>query len=212
MKRFQISLRFQLREIRHENLNAFIGACVFDEGLLLVYEYCSRGSIKDILENGDLKLDDMFVSSLVGDLLRGLSYLHDSSPFRYHGNLKPTNCLIDSRWNLKLSDFGLKPYEYKLRRTTDLIVPPTCNLASTAGGIGTSTSNRSSGDGAEEILVEDSPPVPTGQHNNTSGVGRASQSFTSSFHGPHVSQVTSPYLAPEYPLFIKREFYGDGIC
>lgn len=60
----------KLKEIRHENLNAFIGACVFDEGLLLINEYCSRGSIKDILENGDLKLDDMFVSSLVGDLLR----------------------------------------------------------------------------------------------------------------------------------------------
>ena len=60
----------QLREIRHENLNAFIGACQYEDGLLLVNEYCSRGSIKDILENGDLKLDDMFISSLVGDLLR----------------------------------------------------------------------------------------------------------------------------------------------
>ncbi|CAL8104389.1 unnamed protein product [Orchesella dallaii] len=200
-----------LREIRHENLNAFIGACVFDEGLLLVYEYCSRGSIKDILENGDLKLDDMFVSSLVGDLLRGLSYLHDSSPFRYHGNLKPTNCLIDSRWNLKLSDFGLKPYEYKLRRTTDLIVPPTCNLVTSTGGIGTSTSIRTSGDGSEDIQVEERAPLPHPHqgaglpNNSSSGTGRASQSFTSSFHGPHVSQVTSPYLAPEYPLFIKPQ-------
>ncbi|CAG7826833.1 unnamed protein product, partial [Allacma fusca] len=96
-----------LREIRHENLNAFIGACLYDEGILLIQEYCSRGSIKDILDNGDLKLDDMFVSSLMGDLLRGLSYLHDSSQFRFHGNLKPTNCLVDSRWVLRLSDFGL---------------------------------------------------------------------------------------------------------
>ena len=32
-------------------------------------------------------------------------FLHDS-PLRFHGKLKSTNCLIDSRWVLKISDFG----------------------------------------------------------------------------------------------------------
>ena len=39
-----------------------------------------------------------------------MTYLHDS-PLRVHGSLCTSNCLIDSRWVLKLSDFGL--YAFK---------------------------------------------------------------------------------------------------
>lgn len=37
-------------------------------------------------------------------------YLHES-PLRYHGNLKASNCLVDSRWVLKLTDFGLQEFK-----------------------------------------------------------------------------------------------------
>lgn len=39
-----------------------------------------------------------------------MTYLHES-PLRVHGNLCTSNCLIDSRWVVKLSDFGL--YAFK---------------------------------------------------------------------------------------------------
>jgi len=41
----------------------------------------------------------------MGLLLQGLEYLH-KSPVRHHGNLKSSNCVIDSRWVCKLTDFG----------------------------------------------------------------------------------------------------------
>lgn len=37
-------------------------------------------------------------------------YLHES-PLKYHGLLCTSNCLIDSRWVVKLSDFGLQAFK-----------------------------------------------------------------------------------------------------
>lgn len=33
-------------------------------------------------------------------------YLHKSQ-LGYHGNLKSSNCVVDSRWTCKLTDFGV---------------------------------------------------------------------------------------------------------
>lgn len=86
-----------LREIRHGNLNSFIGACVEPMRILLITDYCAKGSLyvrhlntrmngvicscfqrmitfacvfQDIIENEDIKLDDMFIASLVHDLIK----------------------------------------------------------------------------------------------------------------------------------------------
>jgi serine/threonine protein kinase len=39
-------------------------------------------------------------------------YIH-SSPVEYHGDLKSSNCLVDSRWVVKISDFGLREFRSK---------------------------------------------------------------------------------------------------
>ncbi|XP_028027881.1 guanylate cyclase 32E-like [Bombyx mandarina] len=96
----------QIRELRHENLVAFVGVCVEAGSSCIVSAYCSRGSLSRVLADRDLRLDDMFVASLVADLLRGLMYLHDS-PLISHGNLTSSNCLVDSRWVLQIADYGL---------------------------------------------------------------------------------------------------------
>ena len=62
----------------------------------------------DILENRDIKLDMMFVSSLVNDLMTGMHFLHYSTQLGLHGNLRSSNCLITSRWTLQITDFGLQ--------------------------------------------------------------------------------------------------------
>ncbi|XP_043213098.1 atrial natriuretic peptide receptor 1-like [Amphibalanus amphitrite] len=95
-----------MRDLRHDNLNPFIGACVDPPHLCTVSDYCTRGSLRDILENANVKLDNMFIASMVFDIIRGMMFLHDS-PLRFHGNLKTTNCLVDSRWVVKVADFGL---------------------------------------------------------------------------------------------------------
>ncbi|XP_068241887.1 guanylate cyclase 32E isoform X2 [Palaemon carinicauda] len=100
----------QMREVRHENLLPFIGASVDTGCVCILTAYCARGSLEDVLQNDDLQLDNMFVASLVADLIKGMIYLHDSEIIS-HGNLRSANCLIDSRWVLQVADFGL--HEFK---------------------------------------------------------------------------------------------------
>ncbi|KAF5270552.1 hypothetical protein FQR65_LT05450 [Abscondita terminalis] len=100
----------QIREVRHENLIPFIGASVENSNVAILTAYCARGSLEDVLLNDDLHLDNMFISSLVSDILKGMIYLHDSEVIS-HGNLRSSNCLIDSRWVLQITDFGL--HEFK---------------------------------------------------------------------------------------------------
>lgn len=51
--------------------------------------------------------------------LQGMLYLQDS-PLRYHGALSTSNCLIDSRWVVKLSDFGLQAFKQGIEETNDI--------------------------------------------------------------------------------------------
>ncbi|XP_073716848.1 retinal guanylyl cyclase 1 [Misgurnus anguillicaudatus] len=94
----------KLRDMRHENLNLFLGLFL-DSGIFgLVTEHCTRGSLEDLLNNEEMRLDWMFKSSLLLDLIRGMKYLHNRGII--HGRLKSRNCVVDGRFVLKVTDYG----------------------------------------------------------------------------------------------------------
>lgn len=113
--------------MRHENLNLYLGLFL-DSGIFaLVEEHCPRGSLADLLADPNIRLDWMFKSSLLMDLIKvgvllprvlgdaqprlmplvfqGMKYLHLRG--LSHGRLKSTNCLVDGRFVLKVTDYGL---------------------------------------------------------------------------------------------------------
>ncbi|XP_042875510.1 receptor-type guanylate cyclase Gyc76C-like isoform X2 [Penaeus japonicus] len=94
-----------MREMKQYNVCEFIGAFVQPNVVTLVTEYCTRGSLLDILAMEDIQLNSLFISSLVHDLLRGMIFLH--SNFGPHGNLKSSNCVVNGRWVLQITDYGL---------------------------------------------------------------------------------------------------------
>ncbi|XP_064205382.1 retinal guanylyl cyclase 2 isoform X2 [Anguilla rostrata] len=95
-----------LKDMRHENVNPFLGFFHDCDMLAIVTEFCSRGSLRDLLHNEDVKLDWMFKSSLLLDLIKGMKYLHHRD--LCHGRLKSRNCVVDGRFVLKISDYGYK--------------------------------------------------------------------------------------------------------
>ncbi|XP_046997916.1 atrial natriuretic peptide receptor 1-like [Schistocerca americana] len=97
----------QVRDVTHENTVRFVGACVDTNNILILTEYCPKGSLKDVLENGELDLDWNFRMSLIHDIVKGMAYLH-SCELGVHGKLRSGNCLIDGRFVLKITDFGLR--------------------------------------------------------------------------------------------------------
>uniref|UniRef100_A0A8C7U0P4 Guanylate cyclase n=1 Tax=Oncorhynchus mykiss TaxID=8022 RepID=A0A8C7U0P4_ONCMY len=93
-----------LRDMRNENLNLFLGLFL-DSGIFgVVTEHCTRGSLEDLLNNEDMRLDWMFKSSLLMDLIRGMKYLHNRDVI--HGRLKSRNCVVDGRFVLKVTEYG----------------------------------------------------------------------------------------------------------
>ncbi|XP_066996048.1 atrial natriuretic peptide receptor 1 [Anabrus simplex] len=96
----------QVRDVTHENTVRFIGACIDTSNILILTEYCPKGSLKDVLDNTELQLDWNFRMSLIHDVVKGMAYLHNCE-VGVHGKLHSNNCLIDGRFVLKISDFGL---------------------------------------------------------------------------------------------------------
>ncbi|XP_052027131.1 retinal guanylyl cyclase 2 [Apodemus sylvaticus] len=102
-----------MKDLRHENVNPLLGF-FYDSGMFaIVSEFCSRGSLEDILTNDDVKLDWMFKSSLLLDLIKGMKYLHHREFI--HGRLKSRNCVVDGRFVLKVTDYGFNDILEMLR-------------------------------------------------------------------------------------------------
>ncbi|KAL4229979.1 Nitrogen permease regulator 2 [Mactra antiquata] len=103
----KIEIEFhEMTKLVHPNLAKFVGACLQPDNMKLLIEYCPRGSLQDILHNDSISLDWNIRFSLIHDIIKGMLYLH-GSPVQAHGRLTSTNCVIDSRFMLKLTDYGL---------------------------------------------------------------------------------------------------------
>ncbi|CAI8009784.1 Atrial natriuretic peptide receptor 2 [Geodia barretti] len=103
---------FQIRYLEHQNLCKFIGATVKDPtpNIAIISEYCSKGSLNDVLLNDDVPLTWNFRFSFAGDIARGMAFLHSHGIT--HGRLTSSNCVIDDRWVTKVTDYGLPALRY----------------------------------------------------------------------------------------------------
>ncbi|XP_048730139.2 atrial natriuretic peptide receptor 1-like isoform X1 [Ostrea edulis] len=97
----------QLRNINCNNLTKFIGLTEGPSGLYAMNEYCTRGDLRDILGNESFTLNWDVRASLTCDVIQAMDYIHGSN-LKYHGHLTSLNCVIDSRFVLKVTEFGIQ--------------------------------------------------------------------------------------------------------
>ncbi|XP_054242553.1 guanylyl cyclase C [Indicator indicator] len=100
----------KLLQIDYYNLTKFYGTVKIDAMIFGVIEYCERGSLRDVLNDKISYPDGTFMDwefkiSVMYDIAKGMSYLH-SSKTEVHGRLKSTNCVVDNRMVVKITDFG----------------------------------------------------------------------------------------------------------
>ncbi|MBN3297124.1 ANPRB protein, partial [Amia calva] len=97
-----------VRELDHPNLCKFIGGSIEVPNIVIITEYCPKGSLAEVLLNEDIPINWGFRLSFATDIARGMAYLHQHKIF--HSRLHSKNCVIDDRWVCKISDYGLTAY------------------------------------------------------------------------------------------------------
>ncbi|KAG7668202.1 putative Serine/threonine-protein kinase CTR1 [Nannochloris sp. 'desiccata'] len=100
-----------MASLRHPNVVGFLGVCLGPP--CIVTEYCSRGSLTDVLRGGKSSpakagmLDWTKRLNMSLDAAKGMLYLHARAPPIIHRDLKSPNLLVDKHWRVKVSDFNL---------------------------------------------------------------------------------------------------------
>ena len=59
---------FQVKNLNHQNVNNIIGVCIEPNNIYVLSPYCSKGSLSDVLENDNIKMDSIFKISFASDI------------------------------------------------------------------------------------------------------------------------------------------------
>eukprot|EP00163_Fabomonas_tropica_P006434 TRINITY_DN1599_c0_g1_i2.p1 TRINITY_DN1599_c0_g1~~TRINITY_DN1599_c0_g1_i2.p1 ORF type:complete len:804 (-),score=238.09 TRINITY_DN1599_c0_g1_i2:16-2427(-) len=96
-----------IRHFRHPNVLYLYGVYWDNKVAAMVLEYMPQGSLHDVLSNPSFPLSWKRRCEFAIDITSGLTFLHSQEPAFLHQDIKSFNCLLDSRFNVKISDFGL---------------------------------------------------------------------------------------------------------
>ncbi|CAI9113862.1 OLC1v1014552C1 [Oldenlandia corymbosa var. corymbosa] len=99
-----------------------LGYCVEKNKRLVVYEYMPNRSLQESLfSESNLSLNWARRFDIISDVAKALSFLHlECDPPVIHGDVKPSNVLLDSEYRAKLSDFGLSRLKLEVDFGADL--------------------------------------------------------------------------------------------
>ncbi|KAI5301633.1 Suppressor of Sensor Kinase (SLN1), partial [Ascosphaera atra] len=92
-----------LEMLDHPNIVSYQGIEVHRDKVYIFMEYCSGGSLAELLEHGRIE-DETVIMVYALQMLEGLAYLHEAGIV--HRDIKPANILLDDNGVIKYVDFG----------------------------------------------------------------------------------------------------------
>ncbi|EPS72997.1 hypothetical protein M569_01758 [Genlisea aurea] len=97
-----------LGHVSHPNVTALLGCCM-DNGLYLIFQFSSKGSVASLLHDEKLPpMDWKTRYKITVGTAGGLHYLHKTCPRRIiHRDIKASNILLSDDFEPQISDFGL---------------------------------------------------------------------------------------------------------
>ncbi|SPQ95686.1 Protein tyrosine and serine/threonine kinase [Plasmodiophora brassicae] len=107
-----------LSQLRHPNIVLYIGACTYQPNVCIVTEWCSGGTLYDLLHERSEPLNFGQILDMWTGIAQGLSYLHSLSRQIIHRDLKSQNVLVGGTLTPKVCDFGLSHVRQSLRKTS----------------------------------------------------------------------------------------------
>lgn len=94
-----------MKDSQHKNIVNFLDSYLrSDNDLWVIMEYMEGGSLTEIIENNENKLSELQISVICRETLLGLQHLHKKHII--HRDIKSDNVLLDSKGNVKITDFG----------------------------------------------------------------------------------------------------------
>ncbi|XP_020154600.1 L-type lectin-domain containing receptor kinase IX.1-like [Aegilops tauschii subsp. strangulata] len=106
-KEFEAEVRI-ISRLKHRNLVQLLGWCDSHKSLLLVYELVAEGSLDKHLYSKNKFLTWPQRYKIIIGLGSALHYLHGEwEQCVVHGDIKPSNIMLDASMSTKLGDFGL---------------------------------------------------------------------------------------------------------
>lgn len=89
----------------HPNVVRYLGSWQAPNALWIAMEYCSGGSVSDLMRAADAPLSEDLIAFVTANTLAGLAYLH--SVGKLHRDIKCANILLGADGSVKLADFGV---------------------------------------------------------------------------------------------------------
>ncbi|KAL3682496.1 hypothetical protein R1sor_000518 [Riccia sorocarpa] len=115
--------------VHHRNLVSLLGYCQENKQRILVYEFISKGTLREHLYGRELKGKIGWKERLdiAINAAKGLEYLHSGlNPMIIHGNITSNNILLNDKLLAKVAGFGfslLTPEGYSVSGTSGYLDP-----------------------------------------------------------------------------------------
>ena len=94
----------RLYQWNHPNIVGFEGCWIYDSKVYIGMEYCSLGTLKNLLQLKQ-RFSEADTAFLVRETLRALSYIHNTGFI--HRDIKTANIMLSPTHDVKVIDFGL---------------------------------------------------------------------------------------------------------